>query len=533
MVTCSINDTGGKMNARDPIDMDDTAIYISAWQHSLFPLLAINQETGLIVAVNHATENMSGFNAKELFGKPYLLLHFLEDYGLITNTIKDVTSPTILRNIQLKNKNSLQIPVEISFACSVKINHVPIVIASFRDLQHVSPQEFELQVKKWELNAYASAVTALSKATSREELMQAVCDALTHEHRYVLACVGIAENNIDKNVRIAAASGRSKAYIEDLTISWSSDSIHGQGPTGTAIRSGIIQVLSDVQTNLNFKPWSEKAKHAKISSSATIPFSFEQDRRGALMVYSSETSTFSPALLELFERLADEIAHGLNFFSHFDIIDDEKKKCIAAELKLSTALLETIKAMAKTMENRDPYTAGHQDRVSIIACKIGKKLGWTDDQLKALEMAALVHDIGKIAVPIEMLTKPKSLSDAEFTLIKEHPLNGFHILKDVPFPWPVAEIVYQHHEKMDGSGYPRGLKGDAILPEARVLAVADIVEAMASYRPYRPALGIDFALAEIKKQAGQQLDPDVVLACVRLFKDDHFVMPIPGHLELN
>ena len=519
------------MNARDQQDDSDTAIYISAWQHSLFPLLAINRETGLIPAVNQATEALTGFDQSELVGQPYLSLHFLEEEKLVRQTIESGTAPTVLRNVHIRNKNGLQIPLEISFACNVDVNQTPTIIISFRDVSSASTSEVELQVKKWELSAYATAVTALSKATSREELMQAVCDALTHEHRYVLAMVGIAEDNPEKNVRIAAASGRSIAYIDDLKISWSADSPDGRGPTGIAIRNGEIQVVSDVSTHSNFKPWSDRAKHAKISSSATIPFVFEQHRRGALMVYSSETSTFGPALIELFERLANEIAHGLDFFSHLDMIDDERKKTQAAELKLSIALLETIKAMAKTMESRDPYTAGHQDRVSIIACKIGERLGWSSEQLKALEMAALVHDIGKIAVPIEILTKPKSLSDAEFTLIKEHPLNGYNILKDVPFPWPVADIVYQHHEKMDGSGYPQGLRGDAILPEARVLAVADIVEAMASYRPYRPALGIDFALREIQSQAGTQLDPVIVDACVKLFKEDHFEVPVPGHLR--
>ena len=518
------------MNARDTQDANDTEIYINAWQHSLFPLLAIDRSTGLITAINHATEKITGFQAKELVGQPYLSLHFPDDEGIVSNALNNLITPSVLRNIHIKTKDGSQIPLEISFACDVDVQNVQILIISFRDISQSSKSEVELQVKKWELNAYASAVTALSKAKSRKELMQAVCDALTHEHRYVLAMVGIAEDNPEKSVRIAAASGRSIGYAENLNLSWSLDSPNGQGPTGTAIRSGEIQVLSDVNTNAHFKPWSERAKCVNISSSATIPFIFEPNRRGALMVYSSETSIFGPALIDLFERLADEIAHGLNFFSHLDIIEEEKKKYQAVELKLSIALLETIKAMAKTMESRDPYTAGHQDRVSIIACKIGERLGWSDDQLKALEMAALVHDIGKIAVPIEILTKPKSLSSAEFTLIKEHPQNGYNILKDVPFPWPVAEIVYQHHEKMDGSGYPRGLSGDAILPEARVLAVADIVEAMASYRPYRPALGIDFALEEIQKQSGTQLDAVIVDACVKLFREDHFAVPTPtGH----
>ena len=518
------------MNARDDsLPPSSAGIYASAWQHSYFPLVAVNCDTGMIVEVNHAVEEMTGYTERELIGKPYLSLHFDEEEAAISNEMKQFSDSSVLKHVHIKHKNLHSVPVEISFACRLELQNAIILIISLRDLTHVSQSEFELQVKKWELAAYASAVMALSKAKSREELMQAVCDALTHEHRYVLAWVGIAENTPEKDVRIAAVSGRSKSYIDDLKISWSEHSPYGRGPTGKAIRSGTIQVLSEVDKHPEFKPWGEKARLAGICSSATIPFVFEQNRHGALMVYSSDASSFGPALLELFERLADEIAHGLNFFSHFDLIENERIKCEAAELHLSNALLETIKAMAKTMENRDPYTAGHQDRVSIIACAIGRELGLSESQLKSIEMAALVHDIGKIAVPIEILTKPKSLSAAEFSLIKEHPLTGFNILKDVPFPWPVAEIVYQHHEKIDGSGYPRGLRGDQILIEAKVLAVADIVEAMASYRPYRPALGIDIALAEIQRQSGQQLDATIVATCVNMFHQGHFLLPTPTH----
>lgn len=143
-------------------------------------------------------------------------------------------------------------------------------------------------------------------------------------------------------------------------------------------------------------------------------------------------------------------------------------------------------------------------------------------------MAAIVHDIGKIGVPIEILTKPSRLTKNEMALMSEHPTIGYNILKDIPFPWPIADIVHQHHEKLDGSGYPQQLRGDAILPEARVLAVADIVESMASYRPYRPALGIEFALAEIEKQAGTLLDAEAVQAALRLFREQHYQLP-PHH----
>ena len=177
------------------------------------------------------------------------------------------------------------------------------------------------------------------------------------------------------------------------------------------------------------------------------------------------------------------------------------------------------------VELRDPYTAGHERRVGLIASAIAKEMGWDAARCETLEMAGLVHDIGKIAVPTELLTKPTRLHPLELELIKRHAQAGYEILKDVPFPVPLADIAHQHHERMDGSGYPQGLKGEAILPEARVLAVADVIESMAAHRPYRPSLGMDKALAEIEAGRGHIYDPEVVDAALRLFRDQGWPLP--------
>ncbi len=186
--------------------------------------------------------------------------------------------------------------------------------------------------------------------------------------------------------------------------------------------------------------------------------------------------------------------------------------------KLSLLFDEIVTAMSDLVETRDPYTAGHQRKVANLSVFIGKEMGLSEDKLKALKYAGLTHDIGKIAIPSEILTKPSRLTDLEYEMIKKHPEIGYKILKDIDFPWPVAEIVYEHHERLDGSGYPRGLKDGEILFEARILAVADVVEAMSSHRPYRPALGIEAALKEIKENRGKLYDPDVVDACLSVFK---------------
>jgi len=190
--------------------------------------------------------------------------------------------------------------------------------------------------------------------------------------------------------------------------------------------------------------------------------------------------------------------------------------------QLRASLIGTIVAVSRAVEARDPYTAGHQQRVARIAREIAQEMGLDSRLIDGLRMGATIHDIGKIHLPAEILSKPTKLSEMELELIKTHAQIGYEILKDVPFPWPVADIAHQHHERLDGTGYPRGLKSDEICLEARIVAVADVVEAMASHRPYRPALGIDAALEEIETHRGQWYDPAAVDACLKLFREKKF-----------
>jgi len=187
--------------------------------------------------------------------------------------------------------------------------------------------------------------------------------------------------------------------------------------------------------------------------------------------------------------------------------------------RLRKAMDGTVQAMAFTIETRDPYTAGHQRRVTKLACALAERMNLTADEIEGVRMAGDLHDIGKIYVPAEILSKPTKLSAAEYDIIKTHPRVGYDILRTIDFPWPIADIVLQHHERMDGSGYPEGLKGKDILLEARILAVADVIEAMASHRPYRPALSIEAAVEEISENRGTLYDPDVVDACLQVFEE--------------
>ncbi|HXU93731.1 MAG TPA: HD domain-containing phosphohydrolase [Gallionella sp.] len=238
------------------------------------------------------------------------------------------------------------------------------------------------------------------------------------------------------------------------------------------------------------------------------------------------------------ETSATPIFEGQGVFKGYRGIDRditerkeaEKERRASAE-KLEHTLLQTIEAVAATVDARDPYTAGHQRRVAALASAIAHQMGLPEDKIRGLYLAASIHDLGKVHLPAEILSKPGTLNPIEYELVKTHSQTGFNIIKDVQFPWPIAQIVLQHHERLDGSGYPQGLKGEQILPEAKILSVADVVEAMSSHRPYRPGLGLESALDEIAKQRGVLYDPDVVDSCLVLFREKNYAFPADARHE--
>jgi len=202
---------------------------------------------------------------------------------------------------------------------------------------------------------------------------------------------------------------------------------------------------------------------------------------------------------------------------------EEAQILIEQNLESLLKLFEgTVEAIAALYEKRDPYTAGHQRRVAQLACAIAREMGIPDEQVDGIRIIGAVHDIGKIAVPGDILSKPTKLSAEEFSIIKAHPQVAYEVLRNLEFPWPVAETILQHHERLDGSGYPNGISGEAIILEARILCVADVVESMVSHRPYRSALGVEGALQEIVRNKGVLYDPEVADACSKLSSNGGF-----------
>jgi len=278
----------------------------------------------------------------------------------------------------------------------------------------------------------------------------------------------------------------------------------------------VIENIVDIENQLYVNP-EDKIRYKKAFEEKDIVEGFEAQ------FYRKDRSIFWVSINARMVR--DETGNALYYEGAIQDItsrkqtEEERKQNLE---KLRKTLAGTIHAISLMVETRDPYTAGHQKRVSNLARMIAQEMDLAKDIIDKIRMVGIIHDIGKLSVPVEILSKPTKLTNLEFGIIRVHSQSGYDILKDVDLPYPIAETVYQHHEKLDGSGYPRGLKGEEILLEARILAVADVVEAMASHRPYRPARGIDAALEEIVKNKGILYDAKAVDACVRVFREKGF-----------
>ncbi len=359
------------------------------------------------------------------------------------------------------------------------------------------------------LKTLSSGNEVLVRASDEHKLLQEMCRVIVAVGGYHIAWVGFAEQNAQKTIRPVAQHGIPAEYLAKLRFSWGTDEF-GRGPTGTAIRSGEPQIIADAYTDPRFAPWQTEAVASKCASVLALPLIDNNHHVfGALTIDTPEPNAFDKEEIRLLRELANDLSYGI-----VNLRNREDQLHSAAQI--AKGLEDTIQAIAATVEMRDPYTAGHQRRVAQLAAAIASEMGMDAERVHGIRLASTVHDIGKIGVPAEILSKPMRLSELEYKIVQEHATMGYNIIKDVSFPWPIAEIAHQHHERMDGSGYPLGLHGESILLEARIVAVADVVESMASHRPYRAGLGIAAALEEISRNRGRLYDADAVDACTRI-----------------
>ncbi|RLE03545.1 MAG: hypothetical protein DRI99_00925 [Candidatus Aminicenantes bacterium] len=293
-------------------------------------------------------------------------------------------------------------------------------------------------------------------------------------------------------------------------------------PEIEALQKAKPVLASVARLKKRYKEWAEVMLQCGLNNLVSFPLLVPPKVYGLLNLYSAVPRSYLDDEFSLLGEVADLVAFKIHAHQ-----EEERRKALEEELavhsrKLRKTMEMTIQALAVTIEMRDPYTAGHQRRVTQLASRIAQEMNLGEEEIVNIRLAGIVHDIGKIYVPVEILTKPGRLNDYEISMIRSHPRFGFDIIKETDLPKKIGEIILQHHERMDGSGYPAGLSGSEIHLESRILSVADVVEAMSSHRPYRPALGLEAALEEIDQHKGFLFDPDVVDVCLDLFEEKRF-----------
>lgn len=393
------------------------------------------------------------------------------------------------------------------------------VLSSGEDITERKQAETGLLTANRRLTLLSACNQALVHAKDEVELLRTMCRIVMETGGFRMAWAGFGEPDGEAVVRPIAHASIEEGFPDDSnSAAWTGE----QTPPVVAIRAGQAQVCQDILADPDAAPWRDIALKRGYASAAALPLA-EGDRMfGVLTVYAGQANAFNSQEIALLGELSSDLAFGI-----VTLRNEIKRKRAEQERaqslqRLRQSLEETVQAIATTLELRDPYTAGHQRRVAQLAVAIAGEMGLPPAQIEGIHFGGLIHDLGKIQIPAEILSKPGGLTDLEYGFIKTHPAAGYNILKDVQFPWPIAQMVLQHHERIDGSGYPLGLKGEDILLEARVLAVADVLEAMSTHRPYRAGLGPEVAIAEISRGRGRLYDPDVVDAYMRLFVEKRF-----------
>jgi len=489
---------------------------------SIDDAIMLHDANHLIVRVNRAYKELSNaLKFKDVIGKPYYMVFPKLDAPLSGCTKAIETNHEHMEEFTLANGRIFQsraYPVlnkEGAYAYSIHI---------FEDVSEKKEKQQKIEELNKTLELIRKCNETLVRAESQKTLIKDICDEITSNESYSYAALFLKLHGSIKCIYYSFP----KFHMHGIYDIDFSNEKYKSCPIVVSVESQKTIIIDDMK---NDTLWIEKLLQHKELCPAQ-PFNMEgsmlcqylelNDIEGIFAVYSKKKAIFDDSKAALFKELADDMAYGI----HHHRIGEKLKETTVLQNSSLRLLKEsfrgTVEAVSKMTEMRDPYTAGHQHRVAKLSVAIAKELGLAQETIEAVELAAMVHDIGKIQIPSEILTKPTKLSDLEYGIIKNHPQAGYEILSDIKFSYPIAKIILQHHERLDGSGYPNRIKGDEILLEAKIISVADVVEAMASHRPYRASLGVDLALEEIRKNKGTWYETSIVEACIKLFREQNY-----------
>ncbi len=478
------------------------------------PAIIINEDMTILKA-NQEWGNLLGYNAQEIIGHEWIEL---VDKSMIDTMVEyhkmrrdnEESAPRIYMTRLKDNSNKIREGlIYVSMIPDTKKS-----TATFIDLTDYKRLDRTLK-------GICAGNSSMLKADNEEDLLKGICDSIVAVGGYDMAWIGYLQDDPMKKIKPVAEGGKHHGYIHKLNLALK-DPKRAHGPSCKAIFTKNPVVIQELKKDDSFSPWLRDALRRGFKSTMSIPLMANNKAFGVLGIYSSSIDAFGKEEQLMLVEMANNLAYAIKALRTRCERDYSAQQLKASLNKMERILMQAVNSLGRTLEIRDPYTAGHQKRVTRLAMAIANGMDIPKTRINGIEIAGNLHDIGKIIVPTEILSKPGRINDMEWGIIKNHCQAGYDIVKDIEFPWPIGDILLQHHERIDGSGYPHGLKGDEILLEARILAVADVVEAMSSHRPYRPALGIDLALEEIEKNQGVLYDKDVVEACIRLFREKRF-----------
>ena len=392
--------------------------------------------------------------------------------------------------------------------------NIEVIEGTHHSIDALKQIQIELEHANRALKVLVAAYRAISTCSTREELFTQIVHTLTQEPDYSLVWVGEAVVEGQRIVPLTSG-GPSVAYLEDFVITWNSQD-ENIGSAGIAINSGEPCLVNDARETQRWAKRLGKLEEHNIRSAVAIPILLNDDTQYVLKLDSAEPQSFAQNEYDTYMMIGHVLSLAISSFDANNRFEQSETERLQIANRLQIARRGTIAALIEVVEKRDPYTAGHQHRVASLSVAIGTEMKTPETLLEGLFIGASIHDIGKIGVPTEILSKPGKLDDEELALIRRHATIGYGIVKNIDFGWPVEKIVHQHHERWDGSGYPQGLVGDDIALEARIVAVADVIESMGTNRPYRPSIPWARVLDEITGGRGTRYDPGVVDAALRV-----------------
>ncbi|MCX7173244.1 MAG: HD domain-containing protein [Proteobacteria bacterium] len=389
------------------------------------------------------------------------------------------------------------------------------VVAVYDDVSERVERETQVRSLNRVLRTISACNESLVRARSEDDLLHAICRDIIERGGYLLAWVTYPDAAHDGGIRAVAHFGDEAAFQAHAVLE------HTPEHAPYCLISKALRERRSASYNRLHganEGGFDQLDAVGVGAKLALPLLQDDELLGVLSIFSTRPEAFDDAEIGLMEELAADLSYGIAALR----TAADRDRYLG---RYSHAMRNTVVVMARTLEMRDPYTSGHQQRVTALAQAIGREMGLDPRLVEGLSFGGMIHDIGKIAVPSEILTKPSRLSVIEYQLIRQHSETGYDILRGIDFPWPVADMVVQHHERLDGSGYPHGLTGGQICLEAHIIAVADVVEAMSSHRPYRASLGIAAALAEIEQGSGRLYDPAVVAACLKVVRTNGMQLP--------